>query len=520
MVFTELDFRICSEFAQIQTLELVDVSWQKKDKERLAPNVLRLIRTFNDTSGWIATEILTAPSSKQQTAVIVHFIKIAAIAVEKRNFDLVMAILSGLTNYSVSRCHCLWDAVPAKMKDKLEQVQEIMKIDNNFKRYRDLLHAAPAMPYFALILRDLAFAEENTDYFENGLINFEKSRILYSIVKDFQSMQRTPSPPSYGGGSGTPNKTVINLKEFLSHLDVLDDQELYTHSVVIEPQRSTQRRNSKIDFISQVGVSLFNNCMANNVNAVKNLLKENVVGDVVKYHNQHGETALHICASEGFTKLVRILLESGADVNAQNSAGNTALHLSSSNNHLKVAKVLVESGADIMKVNEEKKSSIDVATPRVKSYLEVEKLRPLISQMSRKSLEIERAVVWNETMSVGVKLFDKDHMQLIDAINLVLSMNENSYDAIGNVLDFLMHYTEFHFANEETLFAKYNYPQSTSHKKEHIRLTEQVKQYNKLHRKGKVTNQELTKFLQGWLINHIMKEDMKYTEFFHSKGVY
>lgn len=87
------------------------------------------------------------------------------------------------------------------------------------------------------------------------------------------------------------------------------------------------------------------------------------------------------------------------------------------------------------------------------------------------------------------------------------------------VLDFLLNYTEFHFANEETMFAKYNYPQSTAHKKERIqnfifnsikffklldiRLTEQVKQYNRLHHKGKVTTQELSKFLQGWLINRI-----------------
>jgi len=303
---------------------------------------------------------------------------------------------------------------------------------------------------------------------------------------------------------------------------------LYTYSVVIEPARSTLRRESKIDIISQIGVSLFNNCLANNVNAVKNLLKENAVNDVVKYKNQHGETALHICASEGFTKLVRILLDfcnKNVDiVDAQNNSGNTALHLAASNNHLKIARVLVETGADMMKLNEEKKTSIDVSTPRVKSYLEVERLRPLLAHMSRKPsidmVGLERTITWNETMSVGVTLFDNDHKQLIYAINLVLSMSSDSHDAISNVLDFLLHYTEFHFANEETFFTKYNYPQSTAHKKEHIRLTEQVKQYNKLHRKGKVTNQELSKFLQSWLINHIMKEDMKYTDFFHSKGVF
>eukprot|EP00026_Physarum_polycephalum_P000713 Phypoly_transcript_00714.p1 GENE.Phypoly_transcript_00714~~Phypoly_transcript_00714.p1 ORF type:complete len:1363 (-),score=185.53 Phypoly_transcript_00714:47-4135(-) len=515
MIFAELDYRVCSEFAQIQPLELVDMAWQKKDKENLAPNVLRLIKTFNDLSGWTASEILTAPSAKQQTAVLCHFIKIASIAVDKRNFDLVMAILSGLNNYSVSRVHCIWDAVPSKSKERLAQIQEIMKMDSNFKKYRELLRAAPnAMPYFALFLRDLAFASENTDYFENGLVNFEKSRILYAIVKELQNFQKVPQSP--------PSKTTLSLQSFLKNMDILEDQELYTHSIVIEPaMRASQRQSSsKKDLLGQVGVALVNNCMANNVTAVKNLLKETIGSgsEVVKYQNQHGETALHICASEGRRKLAVLLLEAGADCNAPNNEGNTALHLAASNNHLKVAKLLVEVGkANMMSVNEEKKTCIDVATPRVKSYLEVERLRPLIAQL-KKPQESEQAMVWSESMSVGVQTFDNDHKHLIAAINQIIGTN--AVEAIGNTLDFLTYYTEFHFANEETLFAKYNYPSSAAHKKEHIRLTEQVKQYNKLHKRGKVNHAELSKFLQGWLINHIMKEDMKYTDFFHTKGVF
>lgn len=40
-----------------------------------------------------------------------------------------------------------------------------------------------------------------------------------------------------------------------------------------------------------------NNCIANNVTAVRNLLKENLAGDVIKHQNQHGETALHVSLS-------------------------------------------------------------------------------------------------------------------------------------------------------------------------------------------------------------------------------
>jgi len=315
------------------------------------------------------------------------------------------------------------------------------------------------------------------------------------------------------------------LREYMDHLEALDDADLHKYSIMIMPSK-TERSGSmnKIDFQQQLATSLFNDCLANNITGVKNLLKEtSMLFDVVHFQNSHGETALHICASEGRAKLVKVLVENKADVNVQNRQGNTPLHIAAANNHLKVAKILVENKADLLILNAEKKSTIEVASSRVKSFLEVEKLRPTMELLNTNRNSIELAangIKWDTTMSVGVENFDADHRQLINCINLVLSDKQKSAEAIGDILDFLLYYTEFHFANEETLFAKYNYPSSTAHKKEHIRLTEQVKQYNKLHKKGKVNHQELSKFLQNWLINHIMKEDMKYTEFFHTRGVY
>ncbi len=224
----------------------------------------------------------------------------------------------------------------------------------------------------------------------------------------------------------------------------------------------------------------------------------------------------------------------------------------------------------------------------------------------RPSVEVEKVITWSilntyyrkrlldyekdETMSVGVELFDNDHKQLIDAINLALSMNSDNYDAISNVCIFsflwsfadvskalLSRYLTSYYTirNSTSQTRKQCLPNITIHSKlhtkknisklsvfiltrflsslgfyffaflrrfliffENIRLTEQVKQYNKLHRKGKVSMQDLSKFLQSWLINHIliiikanffslfdsfihiMKEDMKYTEFFHTNGVF
>lgn len=138
----------------------------------------------------------------------------------------------------------------------------------------------------------------------------------------------------------------------------------------------------------------------------------------------------------------------------------------------------------------------------------VERLRPLLAQQmaNRKSLsDTERLIVWGILFPYAFSMFpfllffliyqmkqwalgwnylmtttSNLLMQLIWfclytlTLIVLLAMYppvcDSRYDWSwpSKVLDFLLHYTEFHFANEETLFAKYNYPQSASHKKERI----------------------------------------------------
>jgi ankyrin repeat protein len=59
-----------------------------------------------------------------------------------------------------------------------------------------------------------------------------------------------------------------------------------------------------------------------------------------------GWTVLHVAASEGHEAVVQLLLEKGADINAQNQ-GWTALHVAASKGHEAVVQLLLEKGADI-----------------------------------------------------------------------------------------------------------------------------------------------------------------------------
>lgn len=56
---------------------------------------------------------------------------------------------------------------------------------------------------------------------------------------------------------------------------------------------------------------------------------------------------LHFCASWGFTDMARLLIDSGAEVDARDETGRTALHISASSGYDAVTDVLLDAGAEV-----------------------------------------------------------------------------------------------------------------------------------------------------------------------------
>jgi hemerythrin len=130
-------------------------------------------------------------------------------------------------------------------------------------------------------------------------------------------------------------------------------------------------------------------------------------------------------------------------------------------------------------------------------------------------------IVWNDSLSVGVEQFDKEHKQLIyfiNELNTALKIG-SSAKTMENTLVQLVKYTEVHFNHEQDYMRLFDYPDFDGHLKEHEDLKGQVTDfYNKL-QSGKTTfSLTLLTFLKEWLTNHIMGTDMKYKDFFIKKG--
>jgi len=95
-------------------------------------------------------------------------------------------------------------------------------------------------------------------------------------------------------------------------------------------------------------------------------------------------------------------------------------------------------------------------------------------------------IAWNEKLSVGVASLDGEHRQLVQLLNEFYDATQAGHakDALGEVLNRLVDYTKFHFANEEEFMVKTAYADYATHKKQHEDLTRQVLEVQKKYKNG------------------------------------
>ena len=132
-------------------------------------------------------------------------------------------------------------------------------------------------------------------------------------------------------------------------------------------------------------------------------------------------------------------------------------------------------------------------------------------------------IVWRDQISVGNEAIDQDHKYLICLINSVeLALrHENTVDQLPLFIQQLMAYTKEHFAREEEIQKKAQYPQIREHKREHeeilIKLVDMehlAAEYGVKKRQGRLRQDEEAKISEKimalarhWILDHVLKTD-------------
>jgi len=132
-------------------------------------------------------------------------------------------------------------------------------------------------------------------------------------------------------------------------------------------------------------------------------------------------------------------------------------------------------------------------------------------------------IEWNESFSVGVSFFDLQHKQLLSMLNELHAAIEvgKGKEALGPTLQRLSGYWMMHFTAEEAKMKEFDYPDIEAHKTEHLAFTIKLQALKDKSIAGKDQVPEQTlNFLKDWFVTHISVTDMKFKDFFRSKGVH
>ena len=128
-------------------------------------------------------------------------------------------------------------------------------------------------------------------------------------------------------------------------------------------------------------------------------------------------------------------------------------------------------------------------------------------------------ISWNDSFSVKNDEIDAQHKRWIVMINdLHDVLLQDSFDNLQKItmqtLDAMNEYVRYHFSAEEKYMQKIGYPGLSSHKKIHEQFYLRIVTLHGDIQAGKlVLNTEIMKTLTAWLQEHILNEDMKYSQF-------
>jgi len=147
-------------------------------------------------------------------------------------------------------------------------------------------------------------------------------------------------------------------------------------SMINQRMKHMRTKNRNVRFIHSV--MLLEAAARNDIEEVRRLLMQGVSPDST---NEDGLTALHQCCIDDSESMMKLLLEFGANVNAEDSEKWTPLHAAATCGHLHLVKYLICKSANLLAVNADGNMPYDICEDEsTLDYIESEMARRGVTQ--------------------------------------------------------------------------------------------------------------------------------------------
>jgi hemerythrin-like metal-binding protein len=146
----------------------------------------------------------------------------------------------------------------------------------------------------------------------------------------------------------------------------------------------------------------------------------------------------------------------------------------------------------------------------------------MLKGQSKRRILLE-PVQWSEKFSVGVRVLDQQHQQLIKLLNRLISATgtiSTHSETVSDILTEMTRYAQVHFKAEERLMEAYGFPGLEEQKIQHRDFRKKTVDFCTATTIGvEQIPEALLEYLVDWLTHHILEDDIAYRSFFKSKGV-
>jgi hemerythrin len=120
--------------------------------------------------------------------------------------------------------------------------------------------------------------------------------------------------------------------------------------------------------------------------------------------------------------------------------------------------------------------------------------------------------VWTDKLITGVESVDSQHQMLFTIINnLISSCNEEpvAHDHVENAINELVKYVAYHFADEEQVMRNHHFAGLARHQEQHYEFEAEILGFGLRFKRGEDVSDGLLKYVQNWLVNHILVIDIE-----------
>ena len=131
-------------------------------------------------------------------------------------------------------------------------------------------------------------------------------------------------------------------------------------------------------------------------------------------------------------------------------------------------------------------------------------------------------VAWNTRYNTGIHIVDEQHQELFRIVAQLRQQVQEGADraAVEALLQNLVACTERHFATEEAVMAKVDYPDFNQHVAEHVSmLTSLYELLGKFKESHQAMVLMVPTFMEGWLRHHISDGDFGFVTFLKARNL-